>query len=519
MLSYYYAQDLASGCRSFAAQSDPKDASSWAQLARLPVANSSECALLLSTIADACHAHNLNRNYASRAVVRRVCGLMEEGLVVGVEGTREWCRAVRLLFSCEPASEMLMNSLHITAFASADGLPMLLTVQESFREDELISSLAVESLGLLARVSPSANVELMSRGRLKVVYSLMATHLRSSRLQLAALGILLHLLESPPIELDAGGACQSLLDIPVKGDVVDAVGMSGAIARLYAAMDAHPSCFDVQLAACGVLCALVPVNESLIYSNALRVITSGGLLRVYAAMEAYLTSAPLQSSVLKMLAGFTREKANAVMIASTGGLRLLCAVLDAHLASPALQTQACVALWTFCLPPDTKAAVVRAGGLARFYAAMERHPTVENLQQAACGGLRNLAVNAECRDAIVSSGGLERLCRAMSLHPKSALVLDVACGAFQNLAGETEYQKAIMSCGGLDRLYAAMAALPAAEELQVSCVRVLNNFCIIKDHIPILKAGQAAALIRKAVDNHPRNVSLVTMGRGLLTLL
>lgn len=69
------------------------------------------------------------------------------------------------------------------------------------------------------------------------------------------------------------------------------------ITAMLAMMKAHPASKGVLSAACGALSGLVEGNAD----NAVRIVASGGLERVYAAMKAHRASEPVQQSACSVL--------------------------------------------------------------------------------------------------------------------------------------------------------------------------------------------------------------------------
>ena len=84
---------IESACVSFRALSDPKPPSSFASLVALPVDNTEDTVMLLSTIVEACEAHVDNCvNAGCPATMRRVCELTH--LIDDEDSAALWCRAV-----------------------------------------------------------------------------------------------------------------------------------------------------------------------------------------------------------------------------------------------------------------------------------------------------------------------------------------------------------------------------------------------------------------------------------------
>lgn len=153
----------------------------------LPVTNSSECWVVLATLADACSDHPRNPITAGPTAVRRVCGLMEEGKVTGTDAVHQWCRAVRFLTIDESSGFQRVNA-NVPSFLSAGGLDMILNVMDNSYDASnevtaMTAGMAVFLVRAIASFSPGSRAEVLSAGYLKRVCSIMAAHPRAADVQ------------------------------------------------------------------------------------------------------------------------------------------------------------------------------------------------------------------------------------------------------------------------------------------------------------------------------------------------
>lgn len=514
----FLLQGFARAVAAFLTLSGAVDSASFSRLARLPVANPGECGTLLSVICSACIVHDGNRLAAGPTVVRRVCDLMQGGHVLDLDTTHEWCRAVRLLFSVENYGEACnpgrLCDGNLTAFGAAGGVEMLLAVMRRAVEVEPIGVLTAESVGLLVRTSSSMQAKVISGGGVQLLYALLRRHPTSEEVQCTCMSAFsdagVVIADGPePAPCWAGGA---LLRLPIQGGVKNAVLLSGALSRVYAALASHPSSISVH----GIALEFLHSVSVGVPANALRIATTGGLALVYASMRAHRKSLLVQQAACKALRTLATHPDNKeFMGAGSGCLGPLYAAMDNHLSSAFVQEQGCGVLLNLAMSLGSMACVMSSGGLSRVLSAMAAHPSVLDVQEVACKVLGNLALVCENAVAIVSTGGLDRLYAAMAAHPSSRYLWEVVCGVLSTLAIPDENKVAMVSHGCLERLYAAIEANPSAEAVS----RVVDTLLLLSATAPnmaALKAGPASVLTRAAMVNHAGDEFLQSSGRALL---
>lgn len=309
---------------------------------------------------------------------------------------------------------------------------------------------------------------------MKRLYAVMSTHPTSTRVQCFGCAVLGYMSSgSPPPGMRPDWACRALLGVAMVGTVADAIVLSGGLSRLYAAMDAHRSSEDVLGFAFGTLASL---SNSSGTSNRNRILHTGGIPRVFRAMAAHPRSEEVQVATL-------------------------------------------FALQELVVPEAKTAMLVTDENIVHVYAAMAAHPTAEGVQQGACGVLANLAgPHAFSQKQLGTRSRLEHVYAAMAAHPRSESVQAIGCELLGNLSlGDNAIP--IASKGGLDRIYAAMAAFPGSHTLQETALVALLNLSNIEAIVSIMKAGRAVALIREANAAHPRNSVVQADCRELLTRL
>lgn len=179
---------------------------------------------------------------------------MDNGLLRGEEEIYQWCRAVRLLFASEQKETMEATKCdgNMTAFSAAGGVETLMGFMQCYSGTESIAFMSVEAVSLLVTLSPSVHAKLLAAGCLKCLYDAMRAHQASEAVQHAGC-VILQRLVSPLPTARAGWACKTMLGINMDGDVKDAVILSGGLRRIYAAMDAHLQSLTVLGEACNAL--------------------------------------------------------------------------------------------------------------------------------------------------------------------------------------------------------------------------------------------------------------------------
>lgn len=465
---HHYMQAVLIACRTLTFAPHPKDATTFSQLASVPVSTSDECGLLLQAIVEACLAHYRNRVAAGPIVIRRVLGFLRDGLVTDANNTLHWSRAVRFLLASDEFDKTTACNTNLSAFVSAGGPDMLLKVMCAYLVDGDIASLLLSSLLILARLdaAPSARMQLLGKGCAKVVQSVMAAHLRSEHVQRVGCDLIIVLAGETLMMMggrivgsmgsaygggrsnpECAAVCQRILGFEVGGDVAEALVRRGALSRVYAAMDAHPMSVSVQTAGCGVFAHLAP---HMCCSTLL--VTTGGLDRLYAAMAAHPSCMKLQDLACRTVRDLASLSRNAMTVAASGALSH---VLD----------------------------------------AMRSHRGIVELQEAACRAVSCLTTFAtgHCVGPIFSGDGLTLLCAAMASHSRSEEVQGAAIAALQNL---TEDDRPIDADGG---------DIPVA-------VPTLAR-------IAAVKASPAAPLVHKAMSNHPDHNKINYRGGALLRRL
>lgn len=385
---------------------NPKQPGDFRKLVRLPVRTPTECALPLAEIIKACRLCPENRAIAGPTTLRGVCAWRADGIITG-HITRLWCRAVLGLLGDE-TNELNLHavcSVNVATFVAIGGVDLLLSTQKDFIDDEFVPFWIPMCATLLARASPEAHHKLLTGGILKSMYASMAIQLASEKIQKDSLLAILELIRGPPASAavpqaasQATWACSTLLRLPIRGDLMDAFVFSGGLARVYAAMDAHPSSVSIQSSALNVLALLAS-------SNSLRIITSCGLDRIY------------------------------------GGLRN-------HPGSIELLFAACMCFGLLgAMEEESKLAIVSTGGLDLIRNAMIAHPASPDVQRAACSAVGSiLSGTVDSRITTPCSGTLDQVCSSLASHPTSADVQELGLAALANMAavsGNVERMKAI----------------------------------------------------------------------------
>lgn len=297
-----------------------------------------------------------------------------------------------------------------------------------------------------------------------------------------------------------------------------AVGQSGGIKDITAAMALHSASLDCQTYGCGCLFALScfrPGNPDK-DNNSAAIAHAGGIARLVEAMGSFPGCREVQEwgvGALRYLAvdigGNRREISdggevqltmrgiNKRMIAKVGGIE---AVVKAMLKFPddaELQEHGCGALCNLITTTqESKVRAARAGCIRAATTAMKLYPEDGELQSLGCALLRSLALGVpENKIAIVAQGGVRQLCSALARHRGDAEVGTQAVAALCNLTKEVpENKRAIIDAGGLELTVAALRAVPADAELQrQGCVLLHNLACDQALRPQVLAAGGLGA--------------------------
>lgn len=453
-------QDILAALAAFTSLPDPKDAASFSQLARLPVRNTAECTKLIETLGDSVFAHPRNRVSAGPSVVRRVCELMSEGWITDKPRAHRWCALLRLLFAEKGAATAdSKGEANMHEFVAAGGVGLLLRNAERFRENPEMSLINLDSLCLLSHLSQETQWKLLSGGCWKLLHSILATHLHSSRIQFMGCSLAMDI-GYPIPGLGSMWACKAILGLSMDGEINDAMVLSGCLSRFYAGMDAHVDDHEVQSEICNAL--------------------SIGLTRIYAAMVGHSTSASVQASACAVLRILVEPAHGTVpfTIATTGGLALVLTAMDTHLSSVDVQEVACLLLVNLAARPENHQPIVRNGALERLYAVMDAYSTPASLVESAC----------------------------------------IALG---NVSRDTAVIRKVVDGGGLDRLLAALGSHPTVESLQQSVLAGLFNIFLGMPvrAVPPVKAERAVTLVRRVMGIYPSNSSVQEYGRSILLKL
>lgn len=280
-------------------------------------------------------------------------------------------------------------------------------------------------------------------------------------------------------KLDRDWTCKSLNGLPIRGAVEDAIVLSGGLSRVYAAMDAHVSSSAVQAAGCQALDTIcTQVNQTRIFST-------GGLWRAYVAMSTHPADERVQAAGLSVIGS-----------------------LGAHNESQAGD-------------------IVGNFGLDYVYEAIFRHPTAGTVLEKACWCLAALvheSMDEHALTQVVASGGLEFMFAAMDACPGHDIIAVAVhksvWKAIWNLATVHANLAAIVSSGGLDRLYASMATHPKAMDVQSHGMLVLLNLSALPANFSVMKAGRkAAACLAHAMAGHARDCQTCDIMKGARKLL
>lgn len=165
---------------------------------------------------------------------------------------------------------------------------------------------------------------------------------------------------------------------------------------------------------------------------------SGALSRVYAAMDAFIRAPDIQTAgccTLSILSRGSIEKAH--RIASTGGLTRLFSAMKDHPRDAAVQTSACVALQsittreydtvpaTSSWDADLLVWIISSGGLGHIYASMEAHISSDSVQLTALLTLRNLCKHLPNLPTLRGGRAAALARKAMSNHATNGQLMSV----------------------------------------------------------------------------------------------
>ena len=138
---------------------------------------------------------------------------------------------------------------------------------------------------------------------------------------------------------------------------------------------------------CAALCSLAGSDD-----NCVAIVASGGLQRVYAAMDAHVSSADVQHHGCKALVNVAANNAdNEVAIVASGGLLRVYTAMDAHVSSADVQRWGCGVLHNMSFSPAGEAAILAGRGVEVIHRAKAAHPHVPEVQTVADDALAWLA--------------------------------------------------------------------------------------------------------------------------------
>lgn len=366
---YIVSQGVAAACREFLARRDPKDAASFAALTRLPITNSLECNTLLDTIMKACASNVRNCFAAGPPVVRRVCELACDGLVMGVDSAERWILAVKGLVIDDDVTTPAVAGVNMRAFASAGGVGVLLRAADRYLASESHSVLVVKALGLLALHSSRMQGELLRSGCLARLYAMTATHLQHGQLQGLGASVM-YRLSTPKEDADPWpeSPCKSVLGIAMDGKAPELIVVSGGLSRLYAAMDAHGKKGTVVACLCSGLMLLATP------ANAARLFTTGAVERMNGVMGAYPDDTTIQHTCMRVVAGVAcGDERRAAAIVASGSLHLMYTAMAAHPTSAIVQSSGVLALCMLSSFPANVPAMKAGRAAALTRAALALH--------------------------------------------------------------------------------------------------------------------------------------------------
>lgn len=263
-------------------------------------------------------------------------------------------------------------------------------------------------------------------------------------------------------------ACFALarLSADARGVAV-AVVDAGGVPPLFTALSNHLSSSDVIRSAAE---ALRKISLARYYdSDDVITLSNTDPQHLFAAMEAHLDCVEIQEIACDVLRVLCESKANCVLIVSSGGLDCLIDVMSAHLTSETVQRYSCRALSPLLASiPDNRRTMVTAGALPRLFAAMEAHRSFGGLQTEALLTLSNLACNGPIAATIVNIGGLSHVYAALAQHHASEEVSAASCLLLSRLChwqceDNHDCQARIVATGFLQHVYAAMEAQADSE--------------------------------------------------------